>query len=155
MVYLRKERFPTGSYNKLRQRKLGPCRIIKKLGPNACQVELPQGFSSNPVFNISDLYAYYGDENNESLKLEELSVILANTHQEIIDVLVVQSITTRRGTYTQYLVHWTGKAQVEDAWISAEELKKLDERLWEDLVARSKVISSSIEENDAGALWEN
>ncbi|GFZ18447.1 hypothetical protein Acr_27g0001860 [Actinidia rufa] len=86
MVYLRKERFPTGSYNKLRQRKLGPCRIIKKLGPNACQVELPQGFSINLVFNISDLYAYYGDENNESLKLEELSAILANTHQEIIDV---------------------------------------------------------------------
>ncbi|KAL6968740.1 hypothetical protein U1Q18_034533, partial [Sarracenia purpurea var. burkii] len=56
----------------------------------------------------------------------------------IIDVLDVRSTTTRQGTYVQYLVHWKGKGHCEDAWVSAQELKKLDERLWEDLVADSR-----------------
>ncbi|KAI8558567.1 hypothetical protein RHMOL_Rhmol04G0104800 [Rhododendron molle] len=60
-----------------------------------------------------------------------------NSHQEIIDVLDVSSTTTCRGTYTQYLVHWTGIAHCEDACVLAQKLKKFDERLWEDLVANS------------------
>ena len=73
---------------------------MKKLQPNAYRVELPQEFSISPVFNISDLYAYCGDENSESLKPEELVAIPANTHQEMIDVLDDRSITTRRRTCT-------------------------------------------------------
>ncbi|KAA8543271.1 hypothetical protein F0562_021235 [Nyssa sinensis] len=44
-----------------------------------------------------------------------------------------------------------GKAHSENAWISAQELKKLDERLWDDLVTNSQAASFSAEENDAGA----
>ena len=80
-----------------------------------------------------------------------MSSIPANIHQEIIDVLDIRSITTRRGTYTQYLVHWTSKAHSKGAWISAQELKKLDDKLWEDLVAKFKVVSSSADDDDAGA----
>ncbi|KAA8530794.1 hypothetical protein F0562_005582 [Nyssa sinensis] len=92
------------------------------------------------VMTVQEDDQWLRDENDESLKLEDLSTIPANTHQEILDVLDVRSITTHRGTYTQYLVHWTGKAHSEDAWISAQELKKLDERLRNNLVSNSQVI---------------
>ncbi|KAB1200955.1 hypothetical protein CJ030_MR0G005504 [Morella rubra] len=76
---------------------------------------------------------------------------LSNSPRESIDVLDVRSITTRRGTYTQYLVRWPEKPSSEDAWIFGEELKKLDQLLWEDLNSNSKVSSFQEGENDAGA----
>lgn len=110
MVYLRKERFPASSYNKLKQRKFGPCPVLKKLGPNAYRLELPQGLSISPVFNVSDLYPYYEEEDGDSVQLEEFSAIPTDLHPESIDVLKVhpetigvlevRSITTCRGTYT-------------------------------------------------------
>ena len=67
MVHLRKERFPVGTYNKLKMKKSGPCKIMKRHDSgNAYEVEFPAELNSSPVFNISDLTEYYeggdGDE---------------------------------------------------------------------------------------------
>ena len=43
MVYLRKEIFPTKNYNKLKMKKIGPCRILRKFSANAYEIELPKG----------------------------------------------------------------------------------------------------------------
>lgn len=44
------------------------------------------------------------------------------------------------------------KPHSEDSWISAQELKELDEKLWEDLVSISKRDSFQVRENDAGGI---
>jgi hypothetical protein len=62
LVHLRKERLPRGTYNKLKMKKIGPCKIIRKFGTNAYEIELPDGVRISPIFNIADLYPYKAKE---------------------------------------------------------------------------------------------
>ncbi|PKU82811.1 hypothetical protein MA16_Dca006109 [Dendrobium catenatum] len=59
MVRLRRECFPPGTHSKLSRRKIGPVPIIAKINDNAYTVELPQGYTASPTFNVSDLWQYH------------------------------------------------------------------------------------------------
>ena len=58
LAHLRKDRFRRGTYNKLRLKKIRPCKILRKFGENAYELELPEDVGISPIFNISNLYPY-------------------------------------------------------------------------------------------------
>ena len=62
LVYLGKGRLASATNSKLRPRKYGPFRILKKLNPNAYRLELPLWMGKmSPSFNVKDLSAYKED----------------------------------------------------------------------------------------------
>jgi hypothetical protein len=62
LAHLRKKRFPRGIYNKLKMKNIGPCKVMKKFGTNAYEIELPDGIKISPIFNVVDLYPYRAEE---------------------------------------------------------------------------------------------
>lgn len=73
MAHLRKERFPTWEYNKLKLKKIGPCRILRKFSSNAYEIELPSDIGISPIFNVFYLYPFKGE--NEVLTYARDTVI--------------------------------------------------------------------------------
>lgn len=59
MVHLRKEWYPIGTYNKLKNKKLGTFCIIQQYGPKAYQLELPKDLKISSTFNVIDLHDYH------------------------------------------------------------------------------------------------
>lgn len=65
-VYLKKERFTAGTYNKLKEKKIGPCRVLRKINDNAYKIELPAHIRTHSTFNVRDLTPYHGENDLNS-----------------------------------------------------------------------------------------
>jgi hypothetical protein len=61
-LHLRKERFPNLRKSKLMARANGPFKVLEKINDNAYKLDLPINFEVSPMFNITDLKPYLGEE---------------------------------------------------------------------------------------------
>ena len=66
LAHLRKERFPKGEYNKLKWKRIGPCRIFQMFCANAYELWLPPGIGISPIFNVADLCPYIAVDEEDS-----------------------------------------------------------------------------------------
>jgi hypothetical protein len=128
LAHLRKERFPRGTYNKLKMKKIGPCRVLKKFGANAYEIELHDGIGISLIFNISYLYPY---KIEEAETRDEQPVIQWTKKMPVADQPQMERIldkrvskNTRRKQYFEYLVKWKGHPVEDASWENEAEIQR-------------------------------
>jgi hypothetical protein len=65
MVYLCKGRLLTDVFGKLRNKKYGPCKILKKINDNAYVIDLPEDLAISSTFNVADIFEYFPPEDSK------------------------------------------------------------------------------------------
>ncbi|KAE8676682.1 putative CCCH-type zinc finger family protein [Hibiscus syriacus] len=66
-VVLTRDRFPVGEYNKLKDRKIGPCEVVQKINDNAYRLRLPSHLKTSNVFNVKHLSHCFVDSDDTTL----------------------------------------------------------------------------------------
>jgi len=59
------EKYPQGNYKKLQPKKIGPCKILKKIIENPYLIELSEDLDISPVFNAADLHSHSAGTNDD------------------------------------------------------------------------------------------
>jgi hypothetical protein len=119
LAHLRRERFPRGTYNKLKMKKIGPCKVLKKLGENAYEIELPDGIRISR-YSMSQIYIHIkleeaGTEGEQpGVQWKNMPVAEKPQMECILDKRV--SKKTRRKEYYEYLVKWKGHPMEDASW---------------------------------------
>jgi endonuclease V-like protein UPF0215 family len=125
---LRKGRFPRGTYNKMQLKKIGPCRVLKKFGENAYEIELLDGIKISPIFNIADLYPYRAREAETTTEqpviqwAKQMPIAERPQMECILDKRVGKK--TRRKEYFEYLVKWKNHPVEDASWETEVEIQK-------------------------------
>jgi len=160
LAYLRKERFPKGEYSKLKFKKIGPCKILRRFSANAYEIQLPPGIGISPIFNVADLFPYVADAkgqdtaepprnttDEESSWVKQMPMAPPLGIERILDTQVARR--TRRKEYLQYLVKWKNRPIEDSSWLNATQIQKAGYSV-DDLMERSHDFLSP-RKPDAGA----
>jgi hypothetical protein len=101
-------------------KKIGLCRVLKKFGENAYEIELSDGIGISPIFNVSDLYPYRAGEAEAGIEelvvqwQKQLPVAQKPQMECILDKRVGKK--TRRKQYFEYLVKWKNHPVEDASW---------------------------------------
>ena len=130
LAYLRKERFPRGTYNKLKFKKIDPCRILRKFLANAYEIELLDDIGISPIFNVAYFFPYIETEAETSstncLEIDTRQTVEWKRHiptkkkLEMERILDTRELKKTRGReYYEYLIKWKDHPLEDATWETA------------------------------------
>ncbi|KAL3517971.1 hypothetical protein ACH5RR_020560 [Cinchona calisaya] len=103
----------------------GPFKVLRRVGKVAYKVELPSKLKLHPVFHVSLLKPYHGDEEDPNRGLSQRAPMGAKTSydHEVDCILKVREIHKRYcKPKIEYKVRWKGLPKSKDSWEPGEAL---------------------------------
>ena len=140
MVWIRSERFPSGTVKKLHACGAGPFEVLKRINNNTYVLNLPEGFGISPIFTVEDMIMYKDlDFNSSNPLLDEPTQDLTSkgpslpplpnlppyAAEQIDKMIEDEIISTTDGGTRWYLVHWKEKPEFDDTWLDQEDVQHL------------------------------
>jgi hypothetical protein len=119
---------------KLAEKFLGPFRVLRMAGPNACELELPPTLRIHPVINADRLKAYRdGSERHPHRPVPFARPPPESIAEDGAEEYQVERVLARRGrgAREQFLVEWKGYPIWEATWQSRADLAKAAKALAE------------------------
>ena len=150
LTHLRREIFSKREYNKLKFKKIRPCRILRKFFTNAYEIELPPDNGISPIFNVVDLYRYEDKDTDDATEdkeeqevywVKQLPTAKPLHPERILDKKLYKK--TRGHEYFQYLVKWKDHPIADASWMIGAMLQKMGSSV-EDLMDRIPLINLSL-----------
>jgi len=105
---------------KLDDRRFGPYKITKVVGPNSYELKLPASMKIHPVFNTVKLTPYHSDTIGRKPPSRPAPVITGENPEW--EAEYIKDSRLYRGKL-QYLVKWKGFPNEESTWEPADHLK--------------------------------
>src|SRR5215470_2630708 len=107
---------------KLEDKRYGPFKVLKVIGPNAYKLKLPANWKIHPVFNTVKLRPYKPDTLDRSVaNTRPLPTIIDNEPEYAIEYLLDSRLYKGK---LQYLVKWKGYPKEESTWEPVSELHR-------------------------------
>lgn len=103
----------------------GPFEVVDKVGKVSYKLQLPPSMKIHPVFHVSMLKPYHGDEGdpirNDSTRAPPL---MTTSYDREVDEVLADRIVRKRGVppSTQYLVKWKGLPASEATWEDGQDV---------------------------------
>jgi hypothetical protein len=102
--------------SKLNPKFLGPFPILKLVGLNAAQLQLPEDWHIHPVFHVSLLRPFKHDASQPVSQSPLPKVIDGTPYYTVESILSHRIRTHHRKKVHEYLIKWDGYSDVHNSW---------------------------------------
>ena len=139
-------------------KKIGPCTILHKFGPNAYEISLPPTISISPIFNVADLTIFKDTSHiigTSTIGSHEdwLKYLPPSQPLELEAILESKIVKKKRNhTYFQYSIKWKGLPTIDATWMTEDQIKQHGFTL-DQLTSSGNLSFFSPGQHGAGALF--